>query len=178
MLLILSSFSRTLLLMGAASLIGSAITFGVTASFMAGQAAQDALITERATLATLQANNQRVRKAESQAALDVATITQHFNMELEHEKKSHAVRMDELRAGTRRMRVTLAEGSCRANASATPASAAGSGDDTETAELSPALGAALTQLAFDADANTQQLAACQQLARAMWASVNSYAGEP
>lgn len=73
----------------------------------------------------------------------------------------------QLHRGTVSMHVPVAKGSCRSSERASNATAAStaSGDAAEIAELPAAVAAALTDLASDADDNTRQLAACQQVIR-------------
>lgn len=176
-MLIPFTFPRTLLCIAATALISSAVTFNVTAAFMTGQAAQEALATERATLAMLTSANAKLRAAESKAALDLSLVSTHYQEQLRHAENRQKSITDELRTGALRMRVAVKAGSCVPAAAALATTASGF-DGGETAELPAALAEALTDFAFDADATALQLGACQALVRQQWLSMNSYAGEP
>lgn len=143
---------------------------------MAGQAAQEALETERATLAMLTSANAKLRAAEGKAALDLSLISTHYQEQLRHAEKRQKTIIDDLRTGAMRMRVAVKAGSCLPAPAALAATASGF-DGGETAELPTALAESLADFAFDADATAHQLAACQALVRQQWAAVNDYAAE-
>lgn len=130
------------------------------------QASIDTAATVAATNAAAKAiaeANDRVRAAEKKTQDMVEATAAAYEIKLKEQEHETASAVAKLRNG---QRVLYAYAKCPANdsgASGQTAPATSVSDGTARVELSPAFAGDLWQLAADADRNTDQLTACQQV---------------
>lgn len=107
------------------------------------------------------AAEEAVRVAENKAARDLATLSDNFTKEQEHEKTAANQRIADLLSANVRLRVAVqrpAAGSC-APGGPTPAASVGDGQATEA--LAPATAGRLARRYADYNAIVDQLSLCQ-----------------
>ncbi|MCG9052339.1 lysis protein [Laribacter hongkongensis] len=112
--------------------------------------------------AQLLVQEQAARAAEQQHAKALAAIDAQYQKNERHAQRENNRLRAQLRAGTVRLSVPVAAGSCNLPADS---STSGSRDATPRAELSAEAADDLVALADDADAVVRQLTACQAVIR-------------
>lgn len=175
--LIASPFGRALLYGSVGAALGCYVGVQVAGAVFAGQAAAEALAAEQATLALLRHANQRVQSAQTKAQNELAALSKHYQLEKAHAEENQRSTLAAYRSGAVRMRFATRQDSSSGHASAAPASAATGCDAATAGELPFSVASDLAELAFDADANTRQLAACQQVILSITHSVNQFADD-
>ncbi len=139
---------------------------GVNAERVAWQKAENKAL--QATLADLQATQEKLRAAERNHAAQLNAVSQNYQEQLTNEKQKLNSAIASYRAGTISLRDKHAASDAPACAgfAAEIGTGAGRRDATEGAQLSQPLAEFLIGLASEADEVVQQLTACQAIVNA------------
>lgn len=120
----------------------------------------------------LSAANERNREREATHERAISDLRAEYAATQADAKATDDRRIADLRAGTERLRLKVAN--CRAAKPGTPATATGGTDDTGTADLTPETASALWSIAADGDRAIRKLTALQSWAQS---AVSLSAGE-